>query len=85
VDGQLTVAQTEALVQQLRSPLPDRPPPKRTFVVKDVRLFLNTLNRSMALMKSAGVDAHCQREDREGEIFLTIRIPNCPSQDAKPQ
>ena len=84
VDGQLTVAQTESLVQQLRSPPPNKPAPKRTFVVKDVRLFLNTLNRSMALMKSAGVDAHCQREDREDEIFLTIRIPNFPSKETKP-
>ena len=84
VDDQLTVAQTESLVQQLRSPPPNKPAPKRTFVVKDVRLFLNTLNRSMALMKSAGVDAHCQREDREDEIFLTIRIPNFPSKETKP-
>lgn len=80
VDGQLTVAQTETLVQELSASSPDKPRPKRTFVVKDVRLFLNTLNRSMALMKSAGVDACCHREDREGEILLTIRIPNRPAE-----
>ena len=45
------------------------------FIVKDVRLFLNTLNRGMALMKSAGVNAECRREDKEDEILLTIRIP----------
>ena len=78
----LTVAQTEALVETLLHPAPAAPPPappvrrpKRVFVVKDVRLFLNTLDRGMALMRSAGVDAQCQREDRDGEIFLTIRIP----------
>lgn len=77
VSEQLTVAQTEALVQRLLAPVSEKKPkPKRTFVVKDVRLFLNTLNRGVALMKSAGVDAQYDREDLEGEILLTIRIPN---------
>ena len=74
----LTVAQTEALVDQLLRPSPPAPPvrrPRRVFVVKDVRLFLNSLNRGMALMRSAGVDAQCSREDREEEILLTIHIP----------
>ena len=77
----LTVAQTEALVEQTlhpEQPLPPPPPvrrPRRLFVVKDVRLFLNTVNRGMALMRSAGVKAQCQREDREEEILLTIHIP----------
>jgi len=69
----LTVAQTEAFVTKL---LTDRPKKKKpTFILKDVRLFLNTISRSMDLMRSAGVDAKCQREDLEGEICLTIRIP----------
>ena len=75
----LTVAQTEALVERLLSPPPAPPEkrrPRRTFVVKDVRLFLNTVDRGLTLMQSAGVDARCSREDREGEILLTIRIPN---------
>ena len=74
----LTVAQTEQLVRVLSQPTPSasqKERPKRTFVIKDVRLFLNTLNRSMDLMRSAGVDACCQREDHENEILLTIRIP----------
>ena len=74
VRDKLTVAQTEALVRRLGQE--DAPKPRRTFLVKDVRLFLNTLDRGVKLMKSAGVDAHCQREDLEGEILLTIRIPN---------
>ena len=73
---QLTVAQTECLVELLLSPPPEpAPKPKRTIILKDVRLFLNTLSRSVDLMRSAGVDAQCQREDSEEEILLTIRIP----------
>jgi len=69
----LTVAQTEGLVVKLLSAVPKRKRP--TFIIKDVRLFLNTVTRGLDLMRSAGVDARCQREESEGEICLTIRIP----------
>lgn len=74
VDQGLTVARTEAYVDALLSP----PPPKKSkpiFILKDVRLFLNTVKRGLDMMQSAGVKADCQREDRESEILLTIRIP----------
>ena len=70
----LTVAQTERMVEQLLS----EPPKKRkkpVFIVKDVRLFLNSISHSLSLMRSAGVDAQCRREDKEEEICLTIHIP----------
>ena len=70
----LTVAQTEALVEQLLA----GPPTVRrrpTLILKDVRLFLNTLSRSLELVRSAGVDAQCRRQDTDEEILLTIHIP----------
>ena len=70
----LTVAQTEALVEQLLGDSPRRRK-KPTFILKDVRLFLNTLSRSLELVRSAGVDARCRRQDTDHEILLTIRIP----------
>ena len=71
----LTVAQTETLVDKLLAAAPKRKKP--TFIIKDVRLFLNTISRSLDLMRSAGVDAQCQREENDGEIRLTIHIPKC--------
>lgn len=71
----LTVAQTEALVDALLTPQPVRSAKKPTFIVKDVRLFLNTITRSLDLMRSAGVNAQCRREDSDDEILLTIHIP----------
>ena len=73
VNQNLTVAQTEALVDSLLSAAPARKKPH--FLVKDVRLFLNTITRSLDLMRSAGVDAQCSRQDSEEEITLTIHIP----------
>ena len=71
----LTVAQTETLVDSilLAAAPPTRRPP--TIIIKDVRLFLNTITRSLDIMRSAGVDAQCKRQDSEEEILLTIHIP----------
>ena len=71
----LTVAQTETLVDSIL--LAAAPPSRRqpTFIIKDVRRFLNTNTRSLDIMRSAGVDAQCKRQDSEEEILLTIHIP----------
>lgn len=76
VEENLTVAQAEALVDVLLSASPAPSPKKKaTFIIKDVRLFLNTVTRGLDLMRSAGVDAQCSREDTENTITLTIQIP----------
>ena len=72
----LNVAQAEQYVGRRLEALQATPPAgRRTFILKDVRLFLNSLDRSLTLMRSAGVDAACGRQDTEDEILLTIRIP----------
>ena len=72
----LTVVQTESLVDSLLAPPPlPKHKQKCVFIPKDVRLFLNTLNRSVKLMQSAGVAACCQQEELEDALLLTIRIP----------
>lgn len=71
----LTVAQTESMVEAMLSSPSSGPKKKPTFIVKDVRLFLNTISRSLDLMRSAGVTACCRREDTDEEILLTIHIP----------
>ena len=70
------VAQAEAYIESVLQRAAVTPPRRRsTFIVKDVRLFLNTIRRSMGIMQRAGVDAACEREDTDEEIRLTIRIP----------
>lgn len=75
VEHDLTVAKTEEYVEcllaQASKPTKRRP----TYILKDVRLFLNTVDRGLSMMKSAGVDAQCGREDTGDAILLTIRIP----------
>lgn len=75
----LTVAQTEAYVEELLDPPepPVKPPPapKPRAMVRDVRIFLNTINRAFSVMRDSGVHATCEKEEGEGEVRLTIRIP----------
>ena len=75
VEQSLTVAQTEALVDALLTAAPVLSKKRPTFIIKDVRIFLNTVTRSLDLMRSAGVNAQCSREDTEESITLTIQIP----------
>ena len=69
----LTVAQTEAYIDSLRRPAPKKRKP--TYLIRDVRLFLNTVSRAMQVMQGAGIPAQCDRQDTDDAVLLTIRIP----------
>ena len=70
------VAQSEAYIEELLKLKQKTPPPRLpTYIVKDVRIFLNPTRHSLGLMQRAGVEADMQREDTDDGILLTIRIP----------
>ena len=72
----LNVAQAEQYVGRRLEALQATPPAgRRTFILKDVRLFLNSLDRGLRLVREAGIGAESRREDTEDAILLTIRIP----------
>ncbi|MBE6989688.1 MAG: ParB/RepB/Spo0J family partition protein [Ruminococcaceae bacterium] len=70
------VARTETYVEDRLKALRTTPPRRRTtYIIKDVRLFLNSVDRGVRMMRQAGVGAEWGREDADGCILLTIRIP----------
>lgn len=72
----MNVAQAEAYVEKLLQSAQVTPPRGRsTYIIKDVRLFLNSVDRGLHLMRQAGVDAGWNRQDTDREILLTIHIP----------
>lgn len=73
----LNVAQTERYLTSLPAKAPFRG--KRSCILKDVRLFLNSVDRGLRLIREAGVDAQTERQDTEDAIILTIRIPRRPA------
>ncbi len=72
----LNVAQTEEYIEtyleQKEAPPEERARP--IYVLKDVRLFLNTVARGVTMMKQSGIEAECGRDETESDIILTIRI-----------
>ena len=72
----LNVAQTESYIERLLAQAQVTPPQSRpTYIIKDVRLFLNSIDRSLQMIRQCGVDADLGRRDTDSEILLTIRIP----------
>ena len=75
-EKKLNVAQTEQLVERLLAQAQaPAAPGRRTFILKDVRFFLNSVERGLQLMREAGVRADQQRQETEEEIILTIHLP----------
>ena len=79
IENGLTVAATDEYIELLLTEpseeQQDAAEPKRTFVLKDVRIFLNSLSKSLDLMKQGGIDAGMKREETEDSLILTISIP----------
>ena len=78
LEHDLTVAAADAYVEQLLKapdPAPPATPRRRTFILKDVRLFLNSLTHSVEVMKQGGIDAGIRREETDEALIVTISIP----------
>jgi ParB family chromosome partitioning protein len=77
IAGDLTVAKTEAYIEALLRRGEEEKKKRKTPVVvlKDVRIFLNTVTRGLSMMNRRGVRAVCERADTDNELVLTIRIP----------
>lgn len=73
--GHLTVAQTEELVRR-RLSVEHRQ--KRIFLAKDVRLFVNSINKAVDAMKQSGILATAKQVQTEDTITYTIQIPLKP-------
>ena len=80
VKNKLSVAKTESYIDRFLQQKEDKQEKKRcTYIIKDIRIFLNTIKHSFDLMKEAGVGANMIRNETDDEIELTIRIPKSPA------
>ena len=79
ITHELTVAKTEDYIDYYLGKK-DQPQivgheQKSLFVIKDVRLFLNTLQRGISMLKQSGIHAHVQQDSTESDAIITIKIP----------
>ena len=70
----LNARAADRYVEQLLN-APPRPPRRRLPMVKDVRIFVNTIDHAIRLMTDNGVPATARREEGDGYIEYTVRIP----------
>lgn len=71
-----SVAVTEQRVKDSVAPPPARPKKgRRVIMVRDVRIFVNTINRAIELMKNAGIPAESEETHEGGYIEYRVRIP----------
>lgn len=55
--------------------------PKRNVVkiFKDVRIFVNTVNRAIETMKASGIDAISDKTETDDYIEFRVKIPKSPA------
>lgn len=79
-DKGLNVRETETAIEELlenisREKEPEQPRRNVIRLIKDVRIFINTINNIAADMKKAGLPVAIKQEQDEEFVTITMRIP----------
>lgn len=76
IEKEWNVARTEEYIEQLLLQ-EDRAKKKKghTIIVKDVRIFMNTMRHAVDTMKKSGIPAQSQQNETEDYIEYLVRIP----------
>lgn len=76
ISNSLNAGETESFVTNLlhQNTIPDRKQ-DRKFIVKDLRIFVNTINKAVDTMRLSGINAIAKRVESEEYIEYTVKIP----------
>lgn len=82
-ENRLNVAQTEEYIDSLDREIPKAEhnktkKQKTMFVLKDVRMFMNSISKAVDTMRRSGLEAKMEKIEEEQEIHLSISIPKIP-------
>lgn len=75
IKDELNVFETEKLIEEMTNPRTPQHGRHSLSVIKDVRIFFNTINSAVDLMRRSGIDAVSQREEFDDYYEYTVRIP----------
>ena len=82
VSGGWTVTQLEGCIKKLEEQELHRKSIRKSAVLlRDVKMFFNTVNKAVDVMRLAGVDADTKRIDHEDYIEYIIKISSKPSDE----
>lgn len=68
----LNVTETEKYIEKLQS---SKKSGSQRFVFRDLRIFVNTINKAVETMRASGIGASAVKDENDGYIEYTIRIP----------
>lgn len=72
IEERMTVARSERMIEELLNRRERRPAQP---LIKDVRVFFNTINHALDIMRRGGISASSQRRDEADYIEYVVRIP----------
>ena len=77
---QLSVRETEEYIERLMNPPPEepvqeKPPVIREHVIRDFRIYVNTLTKAVDAIRRSGLDAKADKTENESFIRYTVIIP----------
>jgi len=81
IENHLNVQETDKLIDALLTAAPigtaSRPPAKRPAIslVRDVRLFVNTIHHAVDTMRRSGIAALTETSENGEYLIYTVRIP----------
>lgn len=86
VERRLNVQQTEQLINHFldRAAEENKAHIKKTVIIKDVRIFMNTINKAVDTMRLSGIPAVTERSETEDYIECVVRIPKSVAISRKP-
>ena len=64
-----------AFASETAEPPQEKKSGRKLMVVKDLRIFTNTISRAIEMMKQAGIQACSQKREEEEFIEYVVRIP----------
>lgn len=82
-DRELNVAAAENYVDRLLTAEAEEKRRRNSrIIIKDVRLFYNTIDHAVDVMRQAGLDVAMARQENGGDVEMTIRIKNVSRETA---
>lgn len=74
-DNSYNVHETDAYIDKLLEIKEPSDKPKRTGILKDIRIFMNTINRAVSVMVESGINAESRRTEFDDYYEYIIKIP----------
>src|SRR5699024_7848149 len=73
-EREMNVAQAEKYIAQLEGKQ-DKPKETRSYIVRYLPIFLNSIDKTLETMKLSGIRAKTQKQEENDEVVYTFRIP----------